>query len=480
MINKKEYDLIVIGAGSGGLGAALGMFHLGFKVLLIDRKAENMGGECVNTGCIPSKALLHIAKQIHQAKLSEEFGLQFTGDVDIQKVKAYIIQKQNAIRSHENVEFFREKGLEVQLGNASFISKNQVTVNNETYKAKNIVIATGSSPRTIAIPGAKNFPVFTNESIFNIDFIPKHFVFIGAGPVSIELGQAFSRLGAKVSVVDRGNRILKKEDFKISAILLKRLKKEGIRFYFDSEVIQIKDGKNAVLRDGNGNEQQIPADALFMGIGRELNFDSLALEKAGIATNDGKIELNQKLQTSNKHIFVSGDAADNLKFSHAAELHNMLLINNFLSPFKKKLNFDHFPWVTFTDPEVATFGQNDSQLKEKGINYERLETNFDEDDRAVTDNYEYGKLILFIEKKRFNPGNAKILGGSMIAPNAGEIIQELILAGVAGIKIGAFMNKIYAYPTAANIHKSLLREKMVSQLKPWMKEIIKKWYRFKE
>ncbi len=190
--------------------------------------------------------------------------------------------------------------------------------------------------------------------------------------------------------------------------------------------------------------------------------------------------LNQKLQTSNKHVLVSGDAADNLKFSHAAEMHNILLITNFLSPFKKKLNFDHFPWVTFTDPEVATFGQSEVQLKKKGINYERLETDFAEDDRTVTDDYEYGKLILFIGKKRFYPGNAKILGGSMIAPNAGEIIQELVLAGVAGIKISTFMNKIYAYPTAANIHKSLLREKMVSLLKPWMKEIIKKWYRFKE
>ncbi|MGJ8591726.1 MAG: dihydrolipoyl dehydrogenase family protein [Aquaticitalea sp.] len=477
---NKEYDLIVIGAGSGGLGAALGMHQLGFKVLLIDRKAEDMGGECVNTGCIPSKALLHIAKQIHHAKLSEEFGLKTAGEVDIQKVKAYINQKQNAIRSHENVEFFRNKGLEVQLGNASFISKNEVALKNKTFKARNIVIATGSSPRTIAIPGTENFPIFTNETIFNTDFIPKHFVFIGAGPVSIELGQAFSRLGAKVSVVDRGDRILKKEDSKISAILLKRLEKEGIQFYFNSEVIQIKDGKNAILRDGNGNEQQIPANAIFMGIGRELNFDSLHLEKAGITTKEGKIVLNQKLQTSNKHVFVSGDAADNLKFSHAAELHNMLLINNFLSPFKKKLNFDHFPWVTFTDPEVATFGQNEKQLKEKNINYERLETDFGQDDRAVTDDYEYGKLILFIEKKRFIPGNAKILGGSMIAPNAGEITQEMVLAGVAGIKISTIMNKIYAYPTAANIHKSLLREKMVGQLKPWMKVIIKKWYRFKE
>jgi pyruvate/2-oxoglutarate dehydrogenase complex dihydrolipoamide dehydrogenase (E3) component len=216
-----------------------------------------------------------------------------------------------------------------------------------------------------------------------------------------------------------------------------------------------------------------------MGLGRTLNFDSGALEKAGIKTEKEKIVLNEKLQTTNKRIFVSGDAADNLKFSHAAEMHNMLLINNFISPIKKKLDFKHFPWVTFTDPEVATFGLNKNQLKKQNTKYIRLETNLKKDDRAITDDYEYGNLIVFIEKKRFNLGSAKILGGSMIAPNAGEITQELMLANTAGIKLNAFINKIYPYPTAANIHKSLFIKKVVEKLKPWMKTIIKKWYRFK-
>ncbi|MCM4157953.1 FAD-dependent oxidoreductase [Gramella sp. AN32] len=478
MINKK-YDLIVIGAGSGGLGASLGMQQMGMDVLLIDRNPENIGGECLNTGCVPSKALIHLGKQLHQAKLAKSLGLEVSGQVDIEKIKEYIKVKQESIKDHENITYLRKKGLDIELGEASFYSKDSIKIDGKIFQGRNIVIATGSSPRIITIPGAESLPKFTNESIFEIDFIPKNFVFIGAGPVSLELGQAFSRLGSKVSIIDRGDRILKKEDPKISTILQDRLEKENIQCFFNTEVSKVK-GKCAILKKNSGEEESIPVDAIFMGLGRTLNFDSLALEKAGIKTEKGKIILNEKLQTTNKQVYVSGDAADNLKFSHAAEMHNMLLINNFLSPFKKKLDFDHFPWVTFTDPEVATFGQNEAQLKEKGINYERLETNFREDDRAVTDNFEYGNLIVFIEKKRFNPGNAKILGGSMIAPNAGEITQELVLAGVAGIIISTFMNKIYAYPTAANIHKSLLREKMVSQLKPWMKEIIKKWYRLKE
>lgn len=477
-MKDKKYDLIVIGSGSGGLGAALGMQQMGMDVLLIDRNPQNIGGECLNTGCVPSKALIYLGKQAHQARLSKALGMEVSGVVDIQKVKSYIKKKQDVIREQENVSYLKEKGLDIALGDAAFHSKNAVVVRKKIFKGKNIIIATGSSPKKIAIPGIGDIPIFTNESIFEISFIPKNFLFIGAGPVSLELGQAFSRLGSKVIIIDRGDRILKKEDPEICAILKDRLEKEGIQFILNAEVSKVE-GNHAILKKNSVKEERVPVDAIFMGLGRSLNFDTLALEKAGIKTEKGKIVLNNKLQTTNKRVFVSGDAADNLKFSHAAEMHNMLLINNFISPIKKKLDFKHFPWVTFTDPEVATFGLNEKQLKKQNTKYIRLETNLKEDDRAITDDYEYGRLIVFIEKKRINYVQAKILGGSMIAPNAGEITQELVLANTSGIKLNAFINKIYPYPTAANIHKSLFRKKLIEQIKPWMKTIIKKWYRLK-
>lgn len=477
---RGNYDLIVIGSGSGGLGAALGMLELGFEVLLVDKSAEDIGGECVNTGCVPSKALLHVAKQIHQAKLSSRFGLQANGEIDIEKIKDYIREKQDSVRERENVDYFRKKGMEVVLGTAAFLSKNEILVNNKIFYAKNIVIATGSSPRKIEIKGAGRISVFTNESVFDIDFIPKNFIFIGAGPVSVELGQAFSRLGSKVSFIETGDRILKKEDAEIANVLLKKLRQEEIDFYFNSQISEIRNGDTAIVKNESGEARKIPVDAVFMGLGREIDFDSLNLGRAKIETKEGKIVLNKRLQTTNKNVFVSGDAADNFKFSHAAELHNMLLISNFISPVKKKLDLDHFPWVTFTDPEIATFGLNEKTLKERKVAFEKLETDFSEDDRAVTDDYEYGKLILFIEKKRLHAGNAKILGGSMIAPNAGEITQELVLANTTGIKLKDLMNKIYAYPTAGNVHKILARKRITKQLKPWMKRAIVNWYRWKE
>src|SRR5690606_33329744 len=242
-----NYDLIVIGAGSGGLGAASGMLQLGFKVLLIDRQAENIGGECLNTGCVPSKALLHVAKQVYQARMASRFGLEIQGSIQIEKVKDYILEKQASIRSHEHVEFFREKGMDVVLGTASFVSPKEIQVNGQVYTAKNFVIATGSSPRKMDIKGSAAIPVFTHESIFNINFIPGHFVFIGAGPVSMELCQAFSRLGSKVSVVIRGKSILKREDQLISAVILKKLQQENIDFYFETEIREIENGNMAVL-----------------------------------------------------------------------------------------------------------------------------------------------------------------------------------------------------------------------------------------
>jgi pyruvate/2-oxoglutarate dehydrogenase complex dihydrolipoamide dehydrogenase (E3) component len=213
-----------------------------------------------------------------------------------------------------------------------------------------------------------------------------------------------------------------------------------------------------------------------MGAGRVLNFEGMQLAKAGIATVEGKIKLNKKLQTTNKNIYVSGDAANNMKFSHAAEMHTGILLNNFVSPIKKKLNLEHFPWVTYTEPEISTFGWNEKQLKEQNIAYERLATDFSEHDRAITDNYEYGKLVLFIEKKKNILTTVKILGGSMVAPNAGEITQELILANSTGLSAEKLMAKIYPYPTAANINKITIRKRTVRELKPWMKIVLRGLY----
>ncbi len=472
-----SFDLIVIGAGSGGLSVSLGLLELGLKVLMIDKSDWHIGGECLNTGCVPSKALIHISRLIQQGKNAQPFGYQLDGKTDMLAVKQYISEKQQSIKAHENTAFLRKQGLNIVLGTAHFVEKDTLEVEGKCYKGKNIVIATGSSPRKLDVVGLEKHKVFTNENIFELDYLPENFLFVGAGPNSIELGQAFARLGSKVTIVDRGEKILSKDDPAITHVLQQQLIQENITFFFNSEIENFSQSE-AIIKNKNGDTSSVPVDAVFTGIGRILNFEDLHLQNAGVKTKEGKIQVNDRLQTTNPQVFVCGDAAGSLKFSHAAELHATVLINNFLSPFKKKLELKHFPWVTFADPEVATFGLNEGQLKKKNTAYERLEMDFQEDDRATTDNYQYGKLILFVEKKRFNIGAAKILGGSMVAPHAGEMTQELILANTTGMPIKEIFNKVYAYPTSGRVNKKIILERYRKLVKPWLHLIIRVLYRF--
>jgi pyruvate/2-oxoglutarate dehydrogenase complex dihydrolipoamide dehydrogenase (E3) component len=466
---QKEYDVIVIGAGSGGLSVSIPMQKFGFKVLLIDKTDEAIGGDCLNDGCVPSKSLIHVARIVHHARKAGEFGLQVAGEVDIAKVTAYIRSRQNVIRAHENAAFFREMGMDVVLGKARFVSANEVEVNGQIYAGKNIVIATGSRPRELTIPGIENIPYLDNRSIFDIRKLPKQLLIIGGGPIGIEMAQAFQRLGSAVTVVHSKSQILDKEAAEIATILHKRLQEEGIQFYLDAKAHRFIGTDRLEIGTKEG-EKELPFDTLLVAIGRELNTGGLDLEKAGIDTNKGRIVVDDHLQTTNKQVYVCGDIAGSLLFSHAAEQHATILLNNFLSPLKKKLDNKHMSWVTFTDPEVATFGHNEAHLKEHNIGYEKLEMDFAEDDRAVVEDYQYGKLILYIESQGLLNRNPKLLGGSMIAPNAGELFQELVLANTSGLGINALFEKIYAYPTASAVNKRIVLHKKEEQLTDLVKK----------
>ncbi len=471
------YDIIVIGAGSGGLSVALPLHEFGMKVLLIDKKDEAIGGDCLNDGCIPSKALIHVAKIVQQAKESEKFGLQVQGVADMEKVMAYVRERQGIIRKHENADFFRKKGIAVALGIARFISEDSVEVAGKQYKGRKIVIATGSRPRKLSFPGSDGQHYLTNQSVFDLKHLPEKLLVIGGGPIGIEMAQAFRRLGSEVTVVHNKESILDKESQEISNILLQRLKEEGIHFLLGSETIRFTDTKHLLIKTQEQQEVTLEFDEMLVSIGRELNTEQLDLSKAGIATDENGIVVNEYLQTSNKQVYVCGDIAGSLMFSHAAEQQATVLLNNFMSPLKKKLDNKNMSWVTFTDPEVATFGYSEQQLKEKQISYEKLTLNFKEDDRAVVEAYQYGKLILYIQKSSLFNWNLKLLGGTMIAPHAGEMFQELVLANTNKIGINAFFNKIYAYPTGSTINKRIVMAKKQEQLKPFVKKILQLLYR---
>lgn len=476
MTHQKKYDLIAIGAGSAGLYVSIGMNMLGFKVLLIDQKAINFGGDCLNYGCVPSKSLIHISRLVHAALQTRALGMQVEGKPDLEKVMAYVHKRQAIICKHENPSYLNSTGIDTVIGKASFYDQDKVQVDDRIFQAKKIVIATGSSPVIPDIPGIEQVRYFTNKSVFNLKQLPERLLVVGGGPVGIELGQAFCRLGAEVNLVTAGDTILEKEAPEVSGVLLERLKEEGITFYFNARCSAFTDGHQAVIEPEKGENFSLDFDAVLFATGRRLDHDSIALEKANIDVVEGKIKVNDYLQTTNPKVFVSGDAAGQLKFSHAAELHGRILLNNFFSPIKKKVHYRNFSWVTFTDPEIATFGLNEKQLQEKGKPYEKIVHGFAEDDRAIIEDYPYGKLILYTEKSRHIFSNTKIYGGTMIAPHAGELIQELILANTAGIGSGKITEKIYPYPVASRVNQGIFINRMLGRITPTIRKVLHWFY----
>lgn len=470
VVIPKIYDIICIGAGSGGLNIAGFMNKANFSVLLIDKHDKSIGGDCLNFGCIPSKALIHISRIIYNSRLSKKFGLSVNGKLDMKGVVEYIKQKQEVIRKHENASWFKKHGIDVELGEAEFVGKNQVKINNRIYSGRKIVIATGSSP---AMPRIKNIEkignIYTNETIFDLDNLPKRLVVIGGGPIGLELGQAFSRLGVEVTIVQRGPNFLPKENPEISGILLKQLVEEGLNIHLSCEPVSFSSQNSLVVRTKSGKTIILNFDAVLIAAGRKLNIPK-GLDNAGVELNeDGtKISVNEYLQTSNRNIYLCGDIAGSYQFTHAAEVHASIILNNFFSPFKKKLSYENFSWVTYTDPEIATFGMSEEQLKESNIYFKKIKQEYGEVDRGIVDNAS-GRLIIYINKNR-------ILGGSLISPNAGEIFQELSLAMSAKLNIKHLFNKVYPYPTSSRINKKAITKIYSEKLTSLYKKLLKVLY----
>ncbi len=472
------HDLIVIGAGSGGLGAAGFGGAIGLKVALIDRTRENYGGDCLNYGCVPSKALLHVAAQFAGARQATKFGLDIEGKADFGKVMEYIHGQQSIIRAHETPEYLtREYGLECLVGEAMLTGRKEVSVNDRKLTAPRIVLASGSKPRHLSVPGVEAVKQYDNESVFSeLQELPEHLVIVGGGPNSCEMAQAFRRLGSQVTLLNRGDRILERDPAPAAAVLHRKLKAEGVKIRNLTEIVRFRDAHTAVLKKDGLADGDLSFTHLIVGIGREVRTSGLGLELAGVHVTDGKIVTDAYYRTSNKSIFAIGDAYGAEMFSHGAEKHNTDLWTNLLSPIDRKHQLKHFSWVTFTDPEVATFGLTPAQMKEQGLDYETVTQSFDHDDRAVAADYRDSVLLLYLSKPRF--GSSKVLGGCMAAPGAGEMIQELLLLNQFDLPYGKLTNKIYAYPVGSRINQKPARDRAQDRLlSPLTKRLLQAAYR---
>lgn len=444
-----SFDVIVIGAGSGGLNVASFANRVGLRTLLIDRSDAHIGGDCLNTGCVPSKALIHVSRLVAEGARAAAFGPRLTGTVDFARVRAHVQGVQKTIREHENADYFRAQGMEVVLGEASFFDSKTVWVGAESYTAKRIVIATGSRPRKISFSNLDEVPVYTNETFFDAETLPADLLVVGGGPIGFELGQASARLGAKVTIITHDDQWLAKEERAQVAVVMAQMEREGVRFIPRATLVSVSGGKAYLSVDGE--EFEVPCSGVLASIGRAPNLETLNLAAAGIEmTESGGLVLDRTLRTTNHRVYAVGDVVGQHQFTHAAEVHAALVLKNFFVPrlFASSLDTDSMGWVTYTDPEIATFGLSKRTLTARGISYTELTEPFSRSDRAITDGATEGLLTLYLA-----PRSGRILGGTMVGRSAGELVGELMLAQRHRMTARDLFARVYPYPTAARINR---------------------------
>ncbi|MBN3926757.1 mercuric reductase [Nostoc sp. NMS4] len=452
------YDLVVIGAGTAGLVVAAGAagLDLGLKVALIEKHL--MGGDCLNVGCVPSKTIIRSARVVGEIWDAKDLGVnipQHNIDVDFSKVMARMRRIRSDISHNDSAERFQKLGVDVFLGNGRFASKNTVEVGDKTLKFKKAVIATGAKAAKLSIPGIEQAGYLTNETVFSLIQRPEHLAVIGGGPIGCELAQAFRRLGCEVVLFHSGSHLLNKEDADAARILQKVLINEGIRVVLNSkleEVVTVTEGKRLYF-SANGHRDSVTVDEILVGAGRSPNVENLNLEAVGVEYDKHQgVKVNDYLQTTNPKIYAAGDICMNWKFTHAADAAARIVIKNTLfSPFgigRSKLSSLVMPWVTYTDPEIAHVGLSEHEAQKLGVEVTTIEIPFSSVDRAIADGEEFGFLKIHHKK-----GSDKILGATIVASHAGEMISEVTTAMVNKIGLSKLSSVIHPYPTQAEAIK---------------------------
>lgn len=449
MNKDKKFDLCIIGAGSGGLSVAAGATQLGLSTALIER--AEMGGDCLNTGCVPSKALLQAAKVAQTFRKANQFGIQAQEpEIDFSAVKDHVFDVIAAIEPNDSQERFEGMGITVIREAAKFIDAHTLQAGEHIIKARYFVIATGSRASIPPIEGLEPDKAFTNETLFALREKPEHLVIIGGGPIGIEMAQAHRRLGCKISVLDMGT-ILPKDDPDLVKILREQLLEEGINLHEKISIKKIKHAQNTVIITAEKDEKTIEINGshLLIAAGRKPNIDGLSLEEAGIEYDRRGIKTDARLRTSQKHIFAAGDVAGGPQFTHIAGYHAGIIIRNICFKIPAKIDYTALPWVTYTDPELANVGLTYAMAVEKygADNIKTALWHFNENDRAQAERRTEGMIKITALK------NGKLLGVGLIGPGAGELIGLWALALTKSMKIGDITGMIAPYPTLGEISK---------------------------
>ena len=478
-----RYNLVVIGAGSGGLVTAAGAAGLGAKVALVEKRF--LGGDCLDAGWVPSKCVIRSSRAAADVLDSSEFGIRVPpgAAADFGAVMGRMRELRAKISHHDSAAHLKSQGVDVFLGEARFVNSGTIDVGGTKLHFKKAVIATGARAVSPNIPGLAEAGFLTNETVFSLTERPRRLACIGGGPIGCELAQAFRRLGCEVLLFHTGSHILNREDADAAEIVQKVFLREGIRLILNSAIQRVstasspihaagKNGPEKVIHfESNGTAGSLAVDEILVGIGRAPNVEGLNLEAVGVQYDKKRgVFVDDRLQTANPRIYAVGDICMKYKFTHAADASARIVIENALFFGKKRVGRLIMPWCTFTDPEIAHVGMYEQDAREAGIPVATFIKKFTDLDRAVADGEEDGFVKIHVRK-----GTDRILGATIVARHAGEMLNEISLAIVHKIGLGKIAGVIHPYPTQAEAVRQLGDAYNATLLTPWVKKLLHRW-----
>lgn len=449
-----DFDIGVIGGGAAGLTVTAGAAQAGAKTLLIE-KEKKLGGDCLHYGCVPSKTLIRTAHVYHLMKNSKKFGLPGVDlpPVDFREVADRIQSVIDTIQQHDSEERFCKLGAKVEFGEPAFEDEHSIRLNGRTISAKNWVLSTGSSPATPPIEGLNETDYITNKEIFSLDHLPRSLIVLGAGPIAIEMAQAFCRLGSKVTVIQRSNQILSKEDKDMADTVMEVLQSEGVTFYLNSSVLGVRDlgdEKEVSIKGGTNQKTQLRGEKILVAMGREANMEGIGLEGLGIEVSKKGIKVDKRLRTAQKHIYAAGDVTGQYQFTHAAGYEGGVVFTNAIFHLPRKVDYTFLPWCTYTDPELASIGMNEKAAEAAGEEYSVWTEEFKDNDRSLAEGERVGKIKMILD------GKEKPLGVQILGPQAGELLSEWVAVLNGKMKLSTLASAVHPYPTLAEINKRVV------------------------
>ena len=450
-MGRYSHDVIIVGGGSGGLTAAVGCAQLGLKTALIDK--ERLGGDCLHYGCVPSKTLLKTASVYASMRDSGRFGLPRVepGRVDMGAVNDRIASVIAEIEKHDSPERFRGLGAEVFLGHAEFRSPHEILFNGEqTLSAKHVILATGSSPRVIPFPGIEEAGYITNIDAFSLPELPRRIATIGAGPIGVELSQAYRRLGAEVTVLDVATQVLPREDADMADVVRRRLEAEGVDLRLGAKIERVeKHGsvKTIHLTAADGASETLEVDEILMAVGRQGNTTGLRLDEIGVTIEKSFVVTDSRLRTSRPNILGVGDVNGKFMFTHVAGAEGSVAVRRIALHAGGRMDYAHVPWVTYTDPELASVGYNENAAKADGIFYRTIVQPFGSTDRSQAEGETEGLMKILLDRKD------RVIGTQIVGFHAGELLAPALYSVGRKWKASAVMAPIFPYPTLSELHK---------------------------